>query len=264
MIRRKFIRITSLSSLFLVSSSILAAISMKLYNDTVKKRGILKLELEASNLEAQFDFYQNILGFKCYLSATKLKIITGTTEIVFKKSSSTPSPFYHIAWAIPGNRLKEAKKWLKRRTSILLDSNGRSEFFFSRINRTGIYFKDPAGNLLEFIALHDLREYNDIDNFTISDISFVNHVGITVKDVIKEIKNIKANLNMEYLSNLNKDFSKIGNDHEHLTLVSENRLWIPERKEPALIFPMKITLPSDVNKIYDIPGHPYQIELLSV
>ena len=259
--RKKFIETTALSSLTFMMGPGFHPFIGGGNSIHIPKKGFLRLEIEASNLMAQHKFYSNVLGLNCFFKRGELKVFTGTTEILFKESALKPSPFYHIAWGIPGNRLQEAKKWLRQRTALLCDSYGRDEFFFTPINRTGVYFKDPAGNILEFICLHDLGEYDDKNNFDVDDILFVNHVGIAVKDVFKEIEGIKNHLSMQYLGNLTKDFSKIGNDYEHITLVSENRLWIPERKEPAQIFPMKIFLPSNIKKKYVIKDYPYQIML---
>jgi hypothetical protein len=70
---------------------------------------------------------------------------------------------YHFAFNIPENQIRSAKEWLMPRTVLLKDEQGNDYFQHSGWNSEAVYFKDPAGNILEFIARHDLSNAVDGD-----------------------------------------------------------------------------------------------------
>ncbi len=71
-----------------------------------------------------------------------------------------------FAFNIPENQFREAKAWLASRVEIARP-NGSDEIFYDDWNAHAVYFPDPGGNLVEFIARHNLpdrseREFNGI------------------------------------------------------------------------------------------------------
>lgn len=68
-------------------------------------------------------------------------------------------PFYHFAVRVPRNRFEAACAWIEERAGLLADGDtGRSTFRFECWNADACYFEDPAGNVVELIAHHELPE----------------------------------------------------------------------------------------------------------
>lgn len=242
--------------------------------------GILQLRLQGRDLEALEKFYRASLGFKTQRTPSLLKIQAGGTSLEFALAEDSPlasflqagspeadspetgeiDPTYHIAWAIPENKLAVGKRWLASRTRILKDASGRDEFHFRRVNRTGVYFADPAGNILELIARHGLDDGRP-GPFTTEDLLYVNHVGLAVDDVAAAVRELHESVGLDLRAPAAENFASVGDAHRHLTLVSTGRLWIPERKLAAGAFPTDILLHGSPKEVTSLEGYPYQIRI---
>ena len=66
---------------------------------------------------------------------------------------------------------------------MLHDENGKDDFDSTNWNSHSVYFKDAAGNVLEFIARRDLK--NSVEGeFNSSHILNVSEIGLPSEDVI--------------------------------------------------------------------------------
>ena len=118
---------------------------------------ILKIALQTQKLEELRLFYVQKLGFSLLEDqATFFSLKAGTSTLVFEKTSSDDSPFYHFAFNISHNLLMEAKTWVENHGLTLLEEDGKSVIDFPKWNAKSIYFLDPAENIVEFIARYDL------------------------------------------------------------------------------------------------------------
>jgi catechol-2,3-dioxygenase len=117
---------------------------------------ITRLELLSADLEAQKDFYANILELPVRRDSTILEVKAGKTELLFTEAPEFDGA-YHFAFNIPQNQFASAKTWISSRLSLLREENGNDEFHSENWNSSSVYFKDAAGNVLEFIARHNLR-----------------------------------------------------------------------------------------------------------
>ena len=101
-----------------------------------------------------------------------------TFELIDKKYGR---PFYHFAFNIPENKIEKAYEWQKIKTDIIHpnpDFNWDSTkkiVHFSGWNANSIFFLDPAGNLLEYIARHDLKNANAAE-FSAKDILYAGDI----------------------------------------------------------------------------------------
>ncbi len=228
------------------------------------KRGIVQLRLHSGDLEKMRVFYAGTMGFETDMAQGALLVQAGSTLIEFKQPEprlqSSDIPYYHIAWAIPENKFALAKAWLQERTQLLRHPDGRDEFHFRRVNRHGVYFADPAGNILELIARHNLSDGTD-GPFTLADILYVNHFGFVVDDVAKTIAQIHQSLHIELNDKPYDQFATLGDEHRHIVLVSRKRLWLPELVRPAEVFASKAVLHGTPERSTDFAGYPYRILL---
>ncbi len=226
------------------------------------RRGIIQLRLQAFELLELQRFYAGTIGFGAEISKGSLVVQAGRTLIQFDEIATkdliAERPHYHIAWAIPASKFAAAKRWLAKRTPLLRDARGRDEFHFSRANRSAVYFADPMANILELIARHDLPDKFTGD-FELADILYVNHIGLVVNDMKTAIAQIRQSLGLELTAEPAPNFAKLGDRHRHLTLVTRERLWIPERKQAANIFKTEAVLHGEHSQTFTFEDYPYAI-----
>jgi catechol-2,3-dioxygenase len=224
------------------------------------RRGILRLRLRASRLAEMAAFYGEVMGFAVQRSPRRLTVKAGGTLLEFEEAAEGERPVYHVAWAIPENKLALAKAWLAARTPLLVHPDGRNEFHFRSVNRHAVYFADPAGNVLELIARHNLDDGTP-GPFTRADILYVNHAGLVVDDLPGAVGQLKSRLGLALRAEPTPQFVQIGDEHRHLVLVTRKRLWLPEEKVPAEVFPTEIALHGSPASRLAFERYPYQVTL---
>lgn len=228
------------------------------------QRGIVHLRLMSKHLHDMQRFYAETMGFETTLSAKTLGIKTGGTVIEFdeleRDGENAETPYYHVAWAIPENKLAQAKTWLAARTTLLRTPAGRDEFHFRSVNRHAVYFADPAGNILELIARHNLKDGRD-GAFELADILYVNHAGLVVDDLQAAIAQIRQKLSLDLRYEPTSNFAQLGDEYRHLVLVTRDRLWLPENIKPARVFETEIVMHGESEKSLAFERYPYRISL---
>ncbi len=195
-----------------------------------------KITLYTSKLNAQYDFYNKILGFRIINKDEKqFSMQLGESVLQFKEVKDGTEPLYHYAINIPSNKYNEAKKWLSDRTTLLLNGNGGDLFYFDFWDAHAMYFKDPSGNIGELIARHTLN--NDSDGeFGVSDLLCVSEIGTPVNNP----SDFASELKKEYGLNPYVGSMFIGDENGMFVVVPVNRPWYPEYKVKANIHPTDI------------------------
>ncbi|HJT58029.1 MAG TPA: hypothetical protein VJ761_16110, partial [Ktedonobacteraceae bacterium] len=194
---------------------------------------ITALDLETAHLSTERAFYTQALGLPLrQATADSFTVQAGTTALTFR-SSRQKSLLYHFAFTIPVNKWKQAKIWLKARTT-LLEGEGEDEFENARVRTRNYYFPDPAGNILEFIAREDLPAKAG-ENFGPEDVLHISEIGLVVGDVPGVVKQLKTRLGIEvYRGSSFQEFAQIGDINGVLVLVKQGRLWAPDERQPAV------------------------------
>ncbi len=144
---------------------------------------ITRLELPTKDLLVQKEYYAEVLGLTVKTSASELKVQAGETELVFIQSDNDFCGAYHFAFNIPENRFNEAKAWIASCQPLLWDVEGNDEFVSKTWNSHSVYFKDAAGNVLEFIARHTMQNAVSGD-FNASQILNISEIGLPSEDVV--------------------------------------------------------------------------------
>ena len=95
------------------------------------------------------DFYARVLGLgpaPYSVGETTLEFVRGEGE-----------PFYHYALLVPGDRFEAALEWAGERVELLPGADG-VVFDFDNWDAHACYFADPAGSIVELIALRGVGE----------------------------------------------------------------------------------------------------------
>ena len=219
---------------------------------------ITRLELSTVDLQAQRDFYSNVLELQVDLSADRLEVQAGNTILVFTQAPSNFDGAYHFAFNIPENQFSAAKGWISSRIPLLHDETGKEEFDSASWNSHSVYFKDAAGNILEFIARHNLK--NAVSGaFDSSQILNVSEIGLPSEDVIAFANDLCARLDLSvFKQEPNATFTPVGDDNGLFILPIKDRIWIPNSGVPAKLLPVKVQGETN-GKQWEVRGMPYVI-----
>jgi len=222
---------------------------------------ITYLELPTNDLPAQRNYYSHVLGLPVTLSDSKLEIKTGKTNLVFTQADSDFDGAYHFAFNIPENQFGAAKNWIAARTPLLHDETGKDEFESESWNSHSIYFKDAAGNVLEFITRHDLKNEVSVE-FDSNQILNVSEIGLPSEDVVAFAGELCARLELSvFKQEPNATFTPVGDDMGLFIVPIQNRIWIPNSGVPAKLLPVKVIVES-AGKTWKVRGVPYQVDSL--
>ena len=164
---------------------------------------ILALELQAAAaaMGAMKTFYGKTLDLRIMNeTGDRFTVEAGETQVTFVSAADAEGPkppFYHFAFNIPENKILAALEWQKARTPLLaIPERNRAAGYppevvdYSHWNAHSIFFLDPAGNVVEYIARHDLKN-GDKAPFGWTDILYVSEIGLIVDDVAATAATIK-------------------------------------------------------------------------
>lgn len=202
------------------------------------------LTLQTNELEIMKGFYTQYLGFSiCEERLNAFQIQVGTSILEFTNENVIGEPYYHFAFNIPANQFQEAKEWLKEKTTLLLE-DGEDEADFSFWSAHACYFEDPAGNIVELIARHNMNPNNEAP-FSVNAILNISEIGLTVQDAPKVGEQLKkVNIferDNDPITNTSLNFMQANSNGVFVLLTSLGRRWLFSEKK-SKIYPMIITL----------------------
>ncbi|MED3803935.1 VOC family protein [Lysinibacillus xylanilyticus] len=205
---------------------------------------IKSLTLQTDNLQSMKEFYMNKLGFHLIAeNKGSFQIQTGTSILEFTNSDTVGKPFYHFAFNIPANQFEEAKFWLKNKVQLLTE-DGEDQVNFSHLPAHAIYFEDPSGNIVEFIARYGINEESS-EPFTINSILHISEIGLIVDDVLKVGKELsKAHIferDNKPLNEKSLNFMGVREIGIFIILARPRRRWIFSDKY-STIYPLEISV----------------------
>ena len=220
---------------------------------------INRLELPALDLIAQRDYYANVLELPVHLEGDSLLVKAGKTDLIFTQAPPQWEGAYHFCFNIPENQFPYAKAWLSARIPLVKDDKSNDEFNSQSWNSTSLYFKDAAGNILEFITRH--RQQNSVNSpFNSGQILQVSEIGLASQDVISFAKELCAKLGVSvYEQDFNDTFTPIGDEDGLFILPVEGRIWYPNTGIPAKMLPIKVDVEAN-GKLFHLEGVPYRIK----
>lgn len=221
---------------------------------------ISKIQLVTHQLDQQLEFYTHVLELPIQTDLPgQFGIAVGESILSFTLNTQAVVLSYHFAINIPGHQFYEAKRWLARRVKLLQNPNGEDEFYFDKWNAHACYFNDPAGNICELIARHNLPSQAKLQ-FTSTSLLNISEIGLVTDEVPPLVHMIQSVLDSPvYLGEVNEFFTPLGDEHGLLILVKKGRLWFPEGKMPAQEAPLKVIVTDQEKGRFVLDGPPYRL-----
>ncbi|GHO57969.1 VOC family protein [Ktedonobacter robiniae] len=185
----------------------------------------------------------------------------GATRVTFRATEQVDS-VYHFAFTIPRNKFEAAYAWISALTEPLMQ-NGQDRFLFGSWNNSSVYFYDPAGNNVEFIALHDLE--NDAPGAfePARDLLRVSEIGLPVHSVPAEVEVLKRDFaQLAFRESEGPQFAAVGDLDGRLIVVEIGRAWYPT-EVGAVVAPVTVRMRGPRQAQQQIEGLPYMLEQVS-
>lgn len=198
-------------------------------------------------------------------------VTAGLTQLVFSGSAASPTaPFYHFAFNIPENKIRSAHDWQQQRTPLLPISPTLRDpsmpagvVDYRHWNAHSIFFFDPAGNVVEYIARHDLRNPG-AGPFTPSDILYASEIAFVVDDVMEAAQTVGAAAGVPRYGEPSPMFAALGDEHGLLLVMKRGRVisFDSPRKTAVDVFPTEVAVRgSRPVTATPLAGYPYQLTL---
>jgi len=229
-------------------------------NKEVKNVLIKSLSLLTVQLEELRHFYTVTLGLTLMEeSQDYFTVQVGLSKLTFLRSLETfEKPYYHFAFEISNNKIQDSIRWLEERKVDVNQLSDHTYLAYSKAwDSTSIYFYDPAGNILEFIARHGLRNARE-GHFQNTDVLRISEIGLAVPDVPLTKKVIRSMFSLTEYKDFNDRFAAVGDEVGLFILAECQRVWLGSDK-PAEIFKTVVEIECSVEGDVIISDLPYRI-----
>ncbi|CAC9974768.1 VOC family protein [Flavobacterium panici] len=186
------------------------------------------IQIQTSNIKETAAFYQDILRLLIIENDSEsITIKVGNSILKFIENPQFKS-IYHFAFNIPTNKLDKAIEWCKDKVDLITIEDQNVITHFENWNAHAVYFYDNNGNLLEFIARHDLNNAQT-EEFSSKSILNISEIGIVNENPLELGNQLIAEHDLSFFSKNNNSevFAAIGDDEGLLILVRPNRNWYP-------------------------------------
>ncbi|HEX9732832.1 MAG TPA: hypothetical protein VGG06_12705 [Thermoanaerobaculia bacterium] len=212
-------------------------------------------------------FYQETMELTVLAeSRDELTIAAGATAITFFASAPEQgAPFYHFAFNIPENKILAARDWQLERTPLippwesLRDPDLPDEVVdFRHWNAHSVFFWDPAGNLLEHIARHELGNAAS-GPFTSGDVLYASEIGLVVDDVPAVAARLRETFGLATYVEGSEQFTPVGDAHGLLLVMKRGRNLGFGEGRPGGVFPTAAGLRASKEARFALPDFPYEV-----
>ncbi|MCG8458656.1 MAG: hypothetical protein MI919_20445, partial [Holophagales bacterium] len=231
--------------------------------------------LTAEPLASMKAFYHGSLGFPVLEETPDLlTVVGGTTPITFVAADREQhgpehgEPWYHVAFNIPENKLRLAREWQLERTELIPTPKRQQDpafpsdvRHFPNWNAHSVFFWDPAGNLLEYIARHDL-DNRASGPFTSNDILYASEIAFVVDDQPATARQLNRDLGLGVYPPDAGFWWAMGDELGLLLCIPERR-WGENTATPKrfAVFPTEATIRGAGRRTYSVPGYPYTVNV---
>jgi catechol-2,3-dioxygenase len=201
---------------------------------------IREVEMYSDCIQDLKEFYMDSLkltAFKESLISFSVKV--GESIISFNECKQSIKPLYHFAFNIPENKIDEAIRWITPKAP-LIHNEGKQIVHFEDWNAHSIYFNDPAGNIVEFIARHNLNNSTE-ELFSQTSLLCVSEIGLPV-DSVEDTVHKLSQIGIIPWQKYNNNFAAIGDENGLFIVVNAGRVWFMSDKKS---YPYDLTIKTD-------------------
>jgi catechol-2,3-dioxygenase len=240
-----------------------------------KRPHLLSLELlaGASAMAAMRTFYGKTLDLRLTdEKPDRFTVEAGESTITFVSSEETVdgrAPFYHFAFNIPENKILKALEWQKARTPMLaIPERNQAPGFppevvdYRHWNAHSVFFLDPAGNVVEYIARHDLNN-GDSQPFGWSDLLYVSEIGLIVDDVAAAATAIGGVAPLAAYKGGDDNFAAMGDEYGLLLVMKRGRVvdFTGNAEHGVRPYPTGVNVRGPKAASHRLPSHPYRLTI---
>jgi catechol-2,3-dioxygenase len=223
---------------------------------------INKIQLHSYQLNELQDFYTQVLDFQlitCTKQYFSVQVGQSVLEFTLADSDHWGKLNYHFAFNIPENQIELSLDWLKQKKIEVLSPDNQAIIHFSNWNAHALYFFDPAGNVVELIARHDLPNASNAP-FSGQSILQISEIGLPVPAIAPFFEALNQHFKLPRYSQISNltTFCAAGDAEGLLIIVPLQRAWFPTAQMNG-IFPLKIYLQGEPEKVMAFEVLPYQI-----
>lgn len=203
-----------------------------------------KVLFYSPNVERLHRFYTETLGISARTEENSFSMRLQNTLVRFTGSpAATP---YHFAINIPGNQAANALEWLEDKVEIL-PFHGEKLVQFKSWNAESMYFRDPDGNIVEFIARKNLPEWED-GPFVPAMLMEVSEIGVPVETIAPVAEELKQSLCATVFDGDYDEFCALGDDRGLFIIIDRTKKdWIPA-DDPAHPSPFEVLVEGEKDK----------------
>jgi catechol-2,3-dioxygenase len=141
---------------------------------------------------------------------------------------------------------------------LISSGSGEDSFNFESWNAHSFYFRDPASNILECIARHNLMNGSDRP-FDEQGMLCISEIGIATDDVRATVQLLEAELSAGIYDGAGSDtFAAVGDEHGLFIVVEEGRKWYPDLGRPAGPHPVTAVISTAAGQEFTLSGPPYE------
>lgn len=184
-----------------------------------------QLNLYSTQIDDQWQFYKGILGLPCDRIADQtFRVNTLHTQLEFQHSG--PEQYYHFAFLLPTGTMHEAITYLESRGIELLMLDGEKIVHFNP--GQAIYFKDPDGNIVEWIERPSVQDGTGL-KFDPANLVCVNEIGLPVERPRNTARLLmdRDGIIPENPEGFSDEFCWVGDARGVLIVVKKGRNWLP-------------------------------------
>ena len=189
---------------------------------------LLHLTLPVSDVAAVAAYFHDVLQQRVVGN----HVHVGWSMIELQPAEGRPVGGVHLAFNVPDNRFSEATAWLRERTPLQRDPQGRDYFALeSSWQSQSVYFTGPDGLILELIGRRRLPASQRSGPFHGSEMTCLSEVGLPSRDVDAVRMLATERFGLQALSPPSAQFAPMGDDEGLLIVVAADRHWFPERRD---------------------------------
>ncbi len=242
--------------------------------DTSGRPRILSMELlSGAPLPEMMRFYGKTLDLGITDDqADRFTVEAGETRITFVSSPALVegrAPFYHFAFNIPENKIVQALEWQKARTPMLpIPERNRADGYppevvdYRHWNAHSIFFLDPAGNVVEYIARHDLKNA-DRNPFAWTDIQYASEIALVVDDVDATAQTLADTAALTPYRNGIDQFRAMGDEYGLVLVMKRGRVidFTSNPHNAVRVYKTDVTLRGQKATALDLAAYPYRVNV---